>query len=645
MLINKKLLIASLFTFLPVPFIAAKAEAPLPVEAFSRLPNLQDAQLSPDGQRLAVLMPLNGKVALVILPVEHDSGIKPQVATASDWEITNFFWKDNHQVLVFLTQTDFVVGTQPVATSHLLKFDIDTQKLLDMSQPRTSQLAHNNSGDSHKVIYSFQLISSEPNDPDHILVSTGREAAQLNINNLSLEKVFTAPSEMGSWFVDPTGHVRAGTGYREGVLTKGTVSFYALNAAGSLERFQTKEPFNGIRFEILGLAQDPNHLVVLSDHETGRLAAYEYDPATKQYLKTLASDDKYDVGGPLRWNGKLVGVLAPRTVFFDPDGAALQQLVDKALPDGRAIIRGMTPDRHFALVQVEAADKPTVLYKLTLGEKKKLAFIGSSYPELEGHALASVKKVQYQTRDGQPIEAILTMPAGASKPIAFVVMPHGGPSAHDSAVFDYWTQFLASRGYGVLQPNFRGSTGYGEAHLRAGYGQWAGVMQNDVDDGTKWLINQHLADPARICIVGASYGGYSALVAATSRPDLYRCAAAYAPVTDVGDLVSRIELFNWKDANLPVLGNADRSSAEISPARQAAKAAMPILLFHGEQDYTVPVDHSRKMEAALKAAGKTVDAVYYKGENHYLSLASTRQDVLSRLDAFLAHNIGPVPSN
>ena len=643
--INKKLLVACLFTFLPIPFIAAKAEAPLPVEAFSRLPNLQAAQLSPDGQRLAVLMPVNGKVALVILPTESSSGIKPQVASASDWDITNFFWKGDHQVLVFLTQTTFVVGTQPVATSHLLKFDIDTQKLLDMSQPRTSQLAHGNSGGGHKVVYSFDLISPEPNDPDHILVSTGREAAQLNINNLSIETTFTGPSQMGEWFADSAGHIRAGMGYRSGVLNASTRGFYALNAAGGFDRFLSKEAFKGIRFLILGLAQDPSHLIVLSDHETGRLAAYEYDPATQTYLKTLASDDKYDVGRPLSWNGQLVGVLAPRTVYFDPDGAALQQMVDKALPDGRAIIRGMTPDRHFALVQVEAADKPTVLYKLTLGEKKKLAFIGSSYPELEGQALASVKKVHYQTRDGQPIEAILTMPAGVKRPIAFVVMPHGGPTAEDSAVFDYWTQFLASRGYGVLQPNFRGSTGYGVAHLRAGYGQWAGVMQNDVDDGTKWLIDQHMADPARICIVGASYGGYSALVAATSRPDLYRCAAAYAPVTDVGDLVSRIELFNWKDDNLPVLGNADRSAAEISPARQAAKAAMPILLLHGEQDYTVPVDHSRKMEAALKAAGKPVDAVYYKDENHYLSLASTRQDVLSRLEAFLAHNIGPAPSN
>jgi dipeptidyl aminopeptidase/acylaminoacyl peptidase len=642
--LSKKLLAAVCAFLLPLLTMAARAEAPPPVEAFSRLPNLQDAQLSPDGQRLAVLMPLNGKWALVVLPVNKDSGIKPQVATANEWEITNFFWKGDHQVISFLTQTDYYQGTQPIAQTHLLKFDIETQKLTDLSQPRGSGLIHTGSA-GHKIINGMALISPEPNDPDHILVSTGREAAQLNINNLSIETTFTAPSEMGDWFVDSTEHVRAGEGYREGILRTGNSAFYALNATGGLERFLTKEDFKGIRFLILGLAQDPSHLIVLSDHETGRLAAYEYDPLTRAYLKTLASDDKYDVGRALRWNGQLVGILSPRTVYFDPDAAALQQMVEKALPDGRAIIYGMTPDRHFALVRVEAADKPTVFYKLTLGDKKKLAFIGSSYPELEGKASAPVTKVQYLTRDGQPVEAILTLPAGQKKPIPFVVMPHGGPTSHDEARFDYWAQFLASRGYGVLQPNFRGSTGYGVTHLRAGYGQWAGTMQNDVDDGTKWLIDQHLADPMRICMVGGSYGGYVALVAATSRPDLYRCAAAFAPVTDVGDLLHRIELFNWKDSNLPVLGNTDRSSAEISPLQQAAKAAMPILLFHGEQDYTVPVEHSHQMEAALKAAGKPVEAVYYKDENHYLSLASTRQDFLARLETFLAHNIGPAPSN
>jgi dipeptidyl aminopeptidase/acylaminoacyl peptidase len=306
----------------------------------------------------------------------------------------------------------------------------------------------------------------------------------------------------------------------------------------------------------------------------------------------------------------------------------------------------MTPDRHFALVNARSADRPTALYKLTLGDKKKLALIGSTYPELEGQALAPVKKVQYAARDGQQIEAILTLPTGVKgRPVPFVVLPHGGPSAHDEAVFDYWAQFLASRGYGVLQPNFRGSTGYGAAFLRAGYAQWGGVMQNDVDDGTKWLIAQHLADPARICMVGGSYGGYVALVAAAGRPDLYRCAAAWAPVTDLGDMVHRIELFNWNDPNLPLLGSADRSIDEISPARLAAKVAMPVLLAHGEEDFTVPVDQSRGMEAALKAAGKPVEAVYYKGENHYLSLASTRQDFLSHLEIFLSHNIGQPSMN
>ncbi len=503
------------------------------------------------------------------------------------------------------------------------------------------------------------IVSQLVDDPDHVLVAlrgqfaqdrnhaqTSRaELAEVDIHSRTISSTRKGPERAARWIIDEKGVPRAAISTSVGMSTDFSFNFYSVHEDGSYSLLQTTKFNDGPQFDIIGVAQDPNHLVVLSDRETGRLAAYEYDPATQTFLKTLASDEKYDVGAPLWWAGRLVGVTEPKTVYFDPSAAGLQGLVDKALPDTRNVIAGMTPDQHYALVRAYSSDRPMALYRLTLGDKKKLALIGVDYPELDNLTLGSVKKVQYAARDGQQIEAILTLPPKQKGNIPFVVLPHGGPTSSDRERFDYWAQFLASRGYGVLQPNFRGSTGYGTKFQRAGFAQWGGLMQTDVDDGTKWLIDQHLADPARICIVGGSYGGYAALVAATSRPDLYRCAAAWAPVTDVGDLVHRIELFNWKDPNLPLIGNAGSSTGEISPAEQAARAAMPILLFHGEEDYTVPVEQTRKMEAALKAAGKPVEAVYYKGENHYLTLASTRQDFFARLEAFLAHNIGPAPSN
>ena len=628
--INKKLLVACFSLLLPFLTIAARADAPPPVEAFSRLPNLQDAQLSPDGQRLAVLMPLNGKQALVVLPVEKDSGITPKVGVAGEWQIVGLFWKTNDLLFVDVLKTERVVGTQPVSNVRVLLFNVTTGAMTDFSNQFKIPITN--------------VVSILPDDPDHILVALRGAVALLDIHSRTISFTRKGPERTYRWIVDDKAIPRAAVSANQW-LSDVSFTNYVMHPDGSYDSLVTTNFSSGPQFEILGLAQNPDHLVVLSDHEGGRLAAYEYDPGTKRFLKTLASDQKYDVGGALRWAGRLVGVTEPKTVYFDPAAAALQGLVDKALPDTRNIIAGMTHDQHFALVRAYAADQPMALYRLTLGEKKKLALIGVDYPELDGRTLARVKKVQYAAHDGQAIEAILTIPAGQKGPIPFVVLPHGGPTAHDRDRFDYWAQFLASRGYGVLQPNFRGSTGYGTAFMRAGQAQWGSLMQSDVDDGTKWLIDQHLADPARICIVGGSYGGYVSLVAATSRPDLYRCAVAWAPVTDLGDLVRRIELFNWKDPNLPMLGTAGRSLDDVSPAQQASKAAMPILLFHGEQDFTVRVEQSREMEAALKAAGKPVDAVYYKDENHFLSLASTRQDFLTRTEAFLAHNIGPASSN
>jgi len=602
---------------------AARAEASRPpIEAFTRLPNLYDAQLSPDGARLAVLMPIDGKKKLVVLPSSKDSGIKPQVAGSGDWEIALFFWKTNQELYAQLTRTRRRTGTQPVREARMIRFNIETEKITEF-QP----------GGFGGVAF-FSIVSAMPTDPDHLLIDDGR-LERVNLSNESLSLVVNGPGVVSEWFLDSHYAPRAAESGRNHMMTE-----YTIAEDGDYKVFQTAQYTSGRRFVVVGVAEDPTHLIVLSDQEAGFLTAYEYDPAKQSVVRKIASAPGVDIDNPILWDGRVVGFSLPKTMYFDPEAAALQGLVDKALPDTLNILAQITADHHFALVRAEDSSRSTALYKLTLGDKKKLELIGTDYPELEGLTLAPVKQVQYAARDGQKIEAILTMPAGQTGPLPFVVLPHGGPTAQDVKAFDYWAQFLASRGYGVLQPNFRGSTGYGTAFQRAGYGQWGGTMQNDVDDGAKWLLDQHMAAPGRICIVGASYGGYAALYAATSRPDLYRCAAAWAPVTDIDDLIHRLNLFNYEDPNIPTLGRADVNSNAVSPAQRADKVAMPILIGHGEEDYTVPVEHTKTMEAALKKAGKPAEVVYYKDENHYLSLASTRKDFFARLEAFLGRNIG-----
>jgi dipeptidyl aminopeptidase/acylaminoacyl peptidase len=225
-----------------------------------------------------------------------------------------------------------------------------------------------------------------------------------------------------------------------------------------------------------------------------------------------------------------------------------------------------------------------------------------------------------------------------------VIFPHGGPEARDQMRFDWWAQFMASRGYAVLQPNFRGSSGFGESFVRAGDGEWAGKVQFDVQDGVKKLIADGIADPKRICIVGASYGGYMALAGATFSPDLYACAVSYAGAADLDRLLYTGTTFESEAVSIwkrRIGADVDSSKlASESPANFADRVKIPVLLIHSERDTTVPIKQSEIEERALQRAGKQVEFVRLPGDDHYLEFANTRIEMLKKVEAFLAAHIG-----
>ncbi|HET8699279.1 MAG TPA: alpha/beta fold hydrolase [Gammaproteobacteria bacterium] len=257
----------------------------------------------------------------------------------------------------------------------------------------------------------------------------------------------------------------------------------------------------------------------------------------------------------------------------------------------------------------------------------------------------------YRARDGVEIPGYLTRPLDAKGPTPLVLLPHGGPAARDVGGYDWLAHALASRGYAVLQPNFRGSGGFGEKWEKAGHGEWGiGVMQNDLTDGVAAVVAAGIADPERVCIVGASYGGYAALAGAVFTPELYRCAAAIAGVSDLRDMLgferdkagqASATLSYWRqamgvtDADSPV----ERLNAA-SPAQHVERVRAPILLIHGRDDTVVPITQSRAMQRALANAGKRVQLVELDGEDHWLSRPPTRLATLQALDRFLAEQLG-----
>jgi TonB family protein len=334
----------------------------------------------------------------------------------------------------------------------------------------------------------------------------------------------------------------------------------------------------------------------------------------------------------------------PRTKWLVPELEQLQAQIDRTLRGKDNRILNMSRDQNVVLLWSGGADDPGTYYVFDRAARRMNIF-ASPYDRLDGARFSPVKSVRYAARDGLSIPAYLTLPQGReAKGLPLIVLPHGGPFIRDSHAFHPWVQFLADRGYAVLQPNYRGSTGYGRTYVERGYGEWGRKMQDDLDDGVAWLEEAGTIDPKRVCIMGASYGGYAALWGAIRNPELYRCAISLAGVTDVGGMLKYDSKFliakryskQWRKK---VVGEQSRDLAAVSPLQQAARLNVPVLIAHGERDTNVPVDQGRKMVAALKARGAPVQSAFYPGEGHSFHRAEDSIDFLRRVEAFLEiHN-------
>jgi dipeptidyl aminopeptidase/acylaminoacyl peptidase len=324
-----------------------------------------------------------------------------------------------------------------------------------------------------------------------------------------------------------------------------------------------------------------------------------------------------------------------QAVYFDPGLQALGKSLSKALP-GLPLVQFVDSslDENKLLIRA-GSDTDPGRYYIYDKSAKRLAEIMVARPELESATLATVKAVTYKAADGTDVPAYLTLPPGSDgKKIPAIVMPHGGPNARDEWGFDWLAQYYASRGYAVLQPNYRGSSGYGDAWFqRNGFQSWRTAI-GDVNDAGRWLVSQGIADPSKLAIVGWSYGGYAALQAAVVDPGLFRAVVAIAPVSDLA--VFKQGWAGW--SNYRVMSEFIGSGPHLtegSPAQNAGKFQAPVLLFHGERDFNVPIRQSRIMSDQLKDAGKKAELVVYQNLDHYLEDGQARADMLRRSDAFL----------
>ncbi|HYG26225.1 MAG TPA: S9 family peptidase, partial [Caulobacteraceae bacterium] len=407
---------------------------------------------------------------------------------------------------------------------------------------------------------------------------------------------------------------------------------------------QGSHPYGGV--EILGQGRTAGTVIYTLTEQDETERWMEVPLAGGGAVEILAEEE---LAGALfdPRSGLLVGYLRegamPEPVFFDKGRQAKVAATRKAFPGLNMRLASWNEAFDRLIVHTNGVGDSGTWWTVDL-RSGKAEDIGASYPAIKSGDVGPMKMVSYKAADGLEMEGVLTLPPGReARNLPLVVFPHGGPQARDYATFDWWAQAFASRGYAVFQPNFRGSSGYGAAFTKAAEGERGRKMQTDISDGVAELARQGIVDPRRACIMGASYGGYAALAGVTLQNGLYRCAVSVAGVSDLPAYYSYLvdnhgaaspAARNWKQD----VGPRDEIK-EISPAALAARADAPVLLIHGKDDTVVPFEQSRAMEWALSRAGKPVEMVTLKGEDHWLSSGDTRLQMLQAAVAFVEkHN-------
>lgn len=637
---------------LALGLLAAPFASAVDVQAYVKKDSFNDIKLSPNGDYYAATVMLDDKTALAILR-RSDNKLTANFRLGKNTHVSDFWWVNPERVVISIDEK-FGALDQPRGTGELYAINADgTQAELLVGQRvagaglgtliQTKKveriaafLVDDLKGDDKGVVVSVMPFSADPYT----------RAERLDVYNGRRTPLARAPVRNAFFVTDNQGVVRFASGFGVDNVRK----LYYRKGGGAEWRLLSDEAVTGHKEWPIGFSSDDATAYFETEQAEGpnAIVAFDIDGETR---KQVLSDGDVDPGRFIYRNGTMTPVGAffmdgkPRTAFFDNGSpeARLYRSLEAAFENQAVRITSQTADGRLALVQVSSDTNPGDFYIFDTVSKKADHLL-SRRDWFDPDKMATVKPVKLPARDGLVLHGYVTLPRGSSgKNLPTVVMPHGGPyGIQDTWGFDGDAQLLADAGYAVLQVNFRGSGGYGQAFTKAGAREWGGKMQDDVTDATRWMIQQGIADPKKICIHGASYGGYAALMGAAKEPGLYQCAAGYVGVYDLptmhthGDIQRRgsgeTYLREW-------IG--DRAGlAVVSPNRLADRIKVPVFLAAGGEDERAPIEHSKMMEQALKKAGVPVETLYYPNEGHGFYVEANRKEYYTRLLAFLSQHLG-----
>jgi len=620
-----------------------------PLSTYGKLPTIEDVEISPDGTRLAVSL-TDGEQRVLTIHNAADNKLIKALRMGNN-KLRWVQWADASHLLVTVSSTANVVGLEGPKREYWMTslYDLDTDK---------ARLLLDNQPDSMNVVLSAASLRSVDGAPTafvqgiHFVDNLGRNTLfAVNVKNGRTRMIEARSEDTDDWLVGGDGVPLAQSQYDQ---SRGTWVLRIKGPKGWTIVDRAVSPMGS--YGVSGLGRDGKSVLVARVNDKNETVYREYAADGSQV--DVPMEIPFD--GLLRdpGNDALIGGVSlvgdkTRYVFFDPKDQSRWNAVEKGFAGSRVSLASWSADRSKVVVRVDSpTDGPA--YALVDMTAKTASWIGDEYKDLAAADIAEVRPVKYKAADGLEITGYLTLPKGKDpKNLPLVVLPHGGPEGRDTPGFDWWAQGLASRGYAVLQPNFRGSEGFGWDFIKAGFGEWGRKMQTDLSDGVRWLEKQGIADPKRVCIVGASYGGYAALAGAALDRGVYRCAVSVAGPADLKRMLQDDQERHLSRNNSTLRywlrfmgadGIRDPDLAAISPAKLTDKIDIPILLIHGKDDTVVPYVQSKIMADAMARAGKPTELVTLASEDHWLSRGASRQQMLNATVQFLEKHNPPDPA-
>ncbi len=622
------------------PALWAKSPADIPLEDFWKQSEFVNIQVSPDGKYFGAIVPDQETRALVIF-TRKDRKITGVARFTDKRQVASFSW-------ISPTRVAFTISDRagrlvaPRQRGELLFMNVD-------GKDRTGY-----GGGSRGAV----LTNTLRDEDDHVIVTDyvpsqrgeGGEQILYRVNaktGKAQRKAFS-PVPASSFLTTREGEARVaagGRGFQQSEV------WYRGEKDKEWRKIHTEKD-TGRTMSPLFMDVDGEHFYATMTEKSGPDGLYRVDPMGNKTL--VARDEVVNPTGYVRAfeDGRLLGVTydvtQPKRVYLDtehPDAKILRSL-EASFPGHTVNLVNATQDGKTIVFIVSSDRNPGEFYVFDR-ESGKATYLASVQQWIDPELMSEMKAVQYTARDGTTIHGWLTVPRDSDgKNLPLIVNPHGGPfGPYDTWGYSPEVQLFASRGYAVLQPNFRGSGGFGESFIELGWRQWGGTMQDDLTDATKWAIDQGIADPERVCIAGGSYGAYAALMGVVKEPDMYRCAMGFVGVYDMTIMNSRgdvSESDSGQDFLETVLGSDNSALALVSPNKQASRIKAGVFLAAGKEDRRAPPVHTERMAEAIEQAGGKVDAtIIQEGEGHGFYKTENNVALYSKMLAFFDRYIGP----